>query len=207
MKNFLVILMLAIGLTGVVEAKDFKEGADYLKVDQQSTQTGDKIEVLEFFWYGCPHCYSFEPLVQKWLSTKPDNVEFVRVPAVFRPSWKMHARTYYALEIMGITEKMHTKIFSAMHVAKMKLNTFNEMAAFMAKQSVDKEKFTEVYNSFAVENMMRKAIKALKNYNVRGVPAVAVNGKYFITGKTAGDYENLIKIINHLIKKETATQK
>lgn len=205
MKKIITAFILFIGLAVSAHADNYAEGIEYLKVSQP-THTGDKIEVLEFFWYGCSHCYTFEPHVQKWLKTKPDNVEFVRVPAVFRPSWKVHGRTYYALEIMGITEEMHTKIFSAMHNKKLKLKTVEAMAKFLARQKVDKKKFLEAYNSFAVENMLRKAIKKLKNYKVQGVPAVAVNGKYYITGSTAGSYERLIDIVNHFIKKETANK-
>ena len=211
-KNIVIAVLLAglVGLglvgTGVIssaQAKTYTSGKEYMPVSQ-FTQTGDKIEVLEFFWYGCPHCFSFEPTVKKWLDTKPDNVEFIRVPAVFRPSWKVHARTYYALGIMGITEKLHTKIFSAMHNKKLKLDTLGKMSGFLERQKVDKTKFLAAYNSFAVENQLRKAIKALKDYDVKGVPAVAVNGKYYITGQSAGSFEKLIEIVNFLIKKETA---
>ena len=213
MKKNIVIAMLFAGLVSLgfigsgivssVHAEAYTAGKEYMPVSVP-TQTGDKIEVLEFFWYGCPHCYSFEPTIQKWLKTKPDNVEFIRLPAVFRPSWKVHARTYYALGIMGITEELHTKIFSAMHVKRMKLDTLDAMSGFLERQKVDKKKFLAAYNSFTVETQLRKAIKALKDYNVRGVPAVAVNGKYYITAESVGSYGKLIDVINFLINKETA---
>ena len=205
MRKIIVAFMLFVGLTVSACAETYVEGKQYMPISQP-TQTGEKIEVLEFFWYGCPHCFSFEPRIQKWLKTKPDNVEFVRLPAVFRPSWKVHARTYYALEIMGIIEEMHIKIFSAMHNKRLKLDTLAAMSGFLERQKVDKKKFLATYNSFAVENMLRKAVKKLKDYNVRGVPAVAVNGKYYITGESAGSYDKLIDVINFLIKKETAAK-
>ena len=206
MRKIIVAFMLFVGVTVSACAEPYVEGKDYLTVSN-TTQTGDKIEVLEFFWYGCPHCFAFEPSVQKWLKTKSDEVEFVRLPAVFRPSWKVHARTYYALEMMGILEELHTKIFSAMHNKKMKLDTLNSMSGFLQRQNVDKKKFLDAYNSFAVETKLRKAIKKLKDYNVRGVPAVAINGKYYVSASAAGSYQRLIDIINFLIKKEMAAKK
>ena len=205
MKKVIAAVVLFVGLVASVQAGNYVEGKHYMPISQP-TDTGDKIEVLEFFWYGCPHCFSFEPSLQKWLKTKPDNVEFVRLPAVFRPSWKVHARTYYALEMMGVIEEAHTKIFSAMHNKRMKLDTLESMSGFLARQKVDKKKFLASYNSFSVETKLRKAIKKLKSYNIRGVPAVAVNGKYFITSEKAGSYKNMIEILDFLIKKETAAQ-
>ena len=206
MKKIIVVFMLFMGLTVSACAETYVEGKDYQSISQP-TQTGDKIEVLEFFWYGCPHCFAFEPRIQKWLTTKSAAAEFVRLPAVFRPSWKVHARTYYALEMMGIIEEMHTKIFSAMHNKKMKLDTLGAMSGFLERQKVDKKKFLDTYNSFAVETKLRKAVRKLKDYNVRGVPALAVNGKYYITASSAGSYEKLIDIVNYLIKKEEAAIK
>ena len=205
MKKVIVTIMLFMGLTLSVQTHAYTAGVEYLSVSQP-TQTGDKIEVLEFFWYGCPHCYTLEPHMQKWLKTKPDNVEFFRVPAVFRPEWKVHARTYYALEEMGIIEEIHPKIFSMMHAKRKALNDLNAMTEFLEKKKVNKEKFLEIYNSFSIENKVRKVLKLLKDYNVRGVPAVVVNGKYYVTGKTAGTYEKLIDVVNHFISEETAAK-
>ena len=205
MKKNIVALILLIGLVGVAQAKNFTEGKEYKSVSV-SKQTDDKIEVLEFLWYGCPHCYAFEPTVQKWLKSKPDNVEFIRVPAIFRPNWKVHARTYYALEQMGILEELHPKIFYRMHKDRKRLDKLEVMAGFLEGKKVDKEKFIAAYNSFAIETKVRKAIKLLKDYDVKGVPAVAVNGKYYITGESAGTYEKVIEVINYLVEKETAAK-
>ncbi|MDT8281435.1 MAG: thiol:disulfide interchange protein DsbA/DsbL, partial [Gammaproteobacteria bacterium] len=110
MKKLLVFLLLITSST-MIHAADYKEGVDYKRVAIQPTDTGDTIEVLEFFWYGCPHCYHFEPYISDWKKTKPANVEFVRVPAVFRPDWEIQARTYYALSNMGVIEDLHIRIF------------------------------------------------------------------------------------------------
>ena len=125
MKILLAFLFLMSNTT-VLQAEGFTEGTHYEKFPQaRVTDTEDKIEVLEFFWYGCPHCYSFEPFIQSWKKTKPANVEFVRVPAVFRPDWEVQARTYYALSSMGVIEDLHIKIFDAMNKEKKRLNTLD----------------------------------------------------------------------------------
>ncbi len=203
MKKLFIILMLMISSTVLVQAADFKEGVDYKKIAQQPTDAGDKIEVLEFFWYGCPHCYSFEPFLNTWKKTKPANVEFVRVPAIFRPDWEVQARTYYALRDLGVVEEIHGKIFTAMHKDKKKLNKKEQLVDFVVSNGVDRKKFEDAYKSFSVDSMVRKAKKKQAAYKIQGVPTIAVNGKYVTSGSMAGSFENMIKILNHLIEKES----
>lgn len=207
MKRSVLTSLFLFCFTFMVQAEDYKEGTHYQRVARQSTDAGDKIEVLEFFWYGCPHCYVFDPILEKWIENKPDNANFKRVPAVFRPEWKVHARTYYALQVMGVSEKYHSKIFNEMHKNKKKLDKLDTMTGFLVKQGINKNEFTGVYHSFAVDNMVRKAIKQLQGYKISGVPAMAVNGRYVVSGKEAGSYENMIRITNYLIKKEAAAKK
>jgi thiol:disulfide interchange protein DsbA len=186
----------------MLQAADYKEGVAYKKLAMQPTDTGDKIEVLEFFWYGCPHCYHFEPFINAWKKTKPANVEFIRVPAVFRPDWEIQARTYYALSNMGVIEDIHGKIFDAIHKDKKKLNTKEQLTDFVVANGINREKFEKEYISFAVDNMVRKGKKKQTAYNIQGVPSVAVNGKYLTSGSMSGSYDNLISILNYLIKLE-----
>jgi thiol:disulfide interchange protein DsbA len=202
MKKLLMFLFLVVAST-VLQAADYSEGVHYKQLPQQPTDSGDKIEVLEFFWYGCPHCYAFEPYISEWNKTKPANVEFIRVPAVFRPDWEVQARTYYALSNMGVIENIHEKIFTAIHKDKVHLNKLEEMADFVEKNGVDRNKFIEEYNSFAVDSMVRKAKKKQTAYKIEGVPSVAVAGKYLTSGSMSGSFENLIKIINYLVEKES----
>lgn len=203
MKKILFITLLVLNFFTSAGAADYTAGVDYKTIDQQPTDTGDNIEVLEFFWYGCPHCYHFEPEVSAWNKSKPANVTFIRVPAVFRPDWKVQARAYYALELMGVIEQLHGKIFDAIHKHKKRLNTLDSIADFVASEGIDKDKFIAEYNSFVVDGKVRKAVKKMKAYKIEGVPTVAVNGKYKTSGRMAGSYENMIKIINHLIEKES----
>ena len=202
MKKLLVLLFLVFGSTALLAA-DYKEGTHYQALTPQATDSGDKIEVLEFFWYGCPHCYSFEPYVRSWKKSMPANVVFKRVPAMFRPEWEIQARTYYALSNMNVIEDIHGKIFDAMHKDKKRLNTLAEITDFVVKNGVDKQRFTNEYNSFVVDGMVRKAKKKQKAYKLQGVPTIAVNGKYITGGSMAGSYDNLIKVMDHLIQKES----
>lgn len=204
MKKTVLIVLFLFFCGTAVQAGEFEEGTHYDRIAEQSTETGDKIEVLEFFWYGCPHCYTFEPVVQQWLKTKPANVEFIRVPVVFRPEWKVHARTYYSLQVMGLIDQLHEDIFKEIQKNRKRLDTESSMIDFIASKGINREEFTEVFKSFSIDGKLRKAIKLLKDYNIEGVPAMAVNGKYLITGKKAGSYENMTRIADHLVSKETA---
>lgn len=201
MKKLLMFLFLLVN-SAVLQAADYEEGIDYKQLAQQPTDSGDKIEVLEFFWYGCPHCFSFEPYITAWKKTKPENVEFMRVPAIFRPDWEVQARAYYALNNMGVIEQVHGKIFAAIHNDKKPLNKLDLIADFVEKNGIDRKKFVEEYNSFAVDGMVRKAKKKQTEYKIEGVPSVAVAGKYLTSGTLSGSYDNLIKIMNHLIEME-----
>jgi len=202
MKKLLVFLVLMASMS-FLHAEVYKEGVHYKKLPQAMTRTSDKIEVLEFFWYGCPHCYSFEPYIKSWKKALPENVTFARVPAIFRPDWEIQARTYYALSNMGLIESVHGKIFEAVHKNKKRLNTLESMTAFVEKNGVDRKKFLEEYKSFGVDGLVRKAKKKQSEYKIQGVPGVVVNGKYLASGSMAGSYDNMVKIIDHLIALES----
>lgn len=204
MKKLVFLFVFLFCLPGSLLAQTYEEGTDYDSISQQATESGDKVEVLEFFWYGCPHCYVFDPILSKWLESKPENVEFVRVPVVFRPEWKVHGRAYYALQVMGLGEKFHSDIFNEIHKNRNRLDTEESITDFLVSKGVDKKGFQEAYNSFTVDNDLRKAIKMLQAYNIRGVPTMAVNGKYVVSGTKAKSYENMLRILDFLIKKESA---
>ena len=199
-----ISLLLSLSM-GFAQAEEYKEGVEYFRVADQPTDSSDKIEVLEFFWYGCPHCYKFEPILKNWKETKSANVEFIRVPAVFRPEWKVHARSYYALQAMGLGEKYHSIIFDAMHKDKKSLYTESAMIDFLVSRGVNKEEFKAAYGAFSVDSQVRKAIKKVTGYAIKGVPAMGVNGKYLVSGTSAGSYERMLKIVDYLVEKEAAT--
>jgi protein dithiol oxidoreductase (disulfide-forming) len=189
--------------THALMAADYSAGKQYTQLkNAQTTDSGDKIEVLEFFWYGCPHCFHFEPTISKWKKNKPANVNFVRVPAPVNPSWVPHTKAYYALEMMGKGEQYHNALFKAMHIDKIKIRDLASITKFLVSQGVDEKKFNDAAGSFAVEMRVRKAMQLTKNYQLSGVPMLAVNGKYTISAQQAGGYDGMVNIANYLITKE-----
>ena len=173
----------------------------------QPTQNPDKIEVIEFFWYGCPHCYAFEPLLEKWSKTLPKNVEFIRQPAAFNELWTKHAKAYYTAEALGIVDKVHSDLFDAIQNKKESLDTEESLAKFFAAHGVNEAQFKEAYNSFGVDSQMREAPLLGAKYGITGVPAIIINGKYKTNGTLAGSHEKMIEVMNMLIKQESAAKK
>ncbi|WP_428355517.1 thiol:disulfide interchange protein DsbA/DsbL [Methyloprofundus sp.] len=169
----------------------------------QPTQDPSKVEVIEFFWYGCPHCYQFEPYVEKWKSSLPENVTFIRQPAVFSAVWAKHAKAYYTAEVLGVVDKIHADFFQAIQVNKKQLTSEDDLAKFFVAHGVDEAAFHDAYNSFIVDTKMRQAKTMGPRYGITGVPAVVVNGKYLVSGKSAGSHEGMIKVINELIVQES----
>lgn len=171
----------------------------------QPTQTGDKIEVLEIFWYGCPHCYDFEPFVKGWLESKPEDVEFRRMPGVFSKTWIPHAKAYYTAEKLGVLDTIHTELFDAIHKKRQKIHDNDAIKKFFVKHGVDKDEFTKIYESDEIMTKVKQSHVMGQRYKVTGVPAVIVNGKYMVSGSTAGSFGNVLKVIDQLVDKERAS--
>lgn len=169
----------------------------------QPTQHPDKIEVIEFFWYGCPHCYSFEPALEAWLKKLPKNVEFIRQPAVFNELWGKHAKAYFTAEALGVVDKIHADFFDAIQNKKEALESEEQLAKFFAVHGVNESQFHDVYNSFLVDAKMRQAPVMAGRYGISGVPAIVINGKYKTNGPLAGTHEKMIEVMDKLIKQES----
>ena len=206
MKNLAKILassLLLLGLSLSAQAEDYQEGVHYERIDPaQPTVTGNKVEVRQMFWYGCPHCFRFEPYLERWLRKQPKESEFVRMPAIFRPSWENHARAYYTAELLGVVDKVHMPLFNAIHLEKKHLDTDEQLREFFAKFGVDKIEFTKTFRSFAVETRVRRSKALAQRYAVQGVPVFIVNGKYRVSNRSTGSSANTVKVINYLVKKE-----
>lgn len=169
----------------------------------QAVQNSAKVEVIEFFWYGCPHCYSLEPAMQSWLKNKPANVEFIRQPAVFSELWGKHAKAFFTAEALGVSEKTHADFFDAIQNKKQKLVSEDELAKFFVAHGVKEEDFHAAYNSFIVDAKLRQAETMGARYGVTGVPALIINGKYRVTATTAKSQDNMINVTNELIQQES----
>jgi thiol:disulfide interchange protein DsbA len=171
----LLALCLAVVLPVASQAKEYQEGEAYLLLSNpQPTSTGDKIEVVELFWYGCPHCFELEPVVQAWLERKPDDVELVRMPAIVGPRWELLAQAYYTAELLGIVDKIHPALFEAIHEKNMKINDEAALQAFFVDQGVSAEDFKKTFNSFAVAVKMNNARQMTRRYRISGVPTILV---------------------------------
>ncbi len=169
----------------------------------QPTQSEDKIEVLEIFWYGCPHCYDFEPALEAWLEEKPDDVEFKRMPGIFRKNWMPHARAFYAAEKLGIQDKIHTPLFEAIHRDNKLLSTDDAVLDFVESlDDVDMAAFRKAFKAYSVESKVKQATRMSRAYGIKGVPAIIINGKYWSSGSLAGSYPELLKVVDVLVDKE-----
>ena len=170
------------------------------------TANQDKIEVNEVFWYGCPHCYHFEPTINPWVAKLPDDVNFVRVPAMFGGVWDLHGQMFIALQTMGVEAKVHAAVFEAIQKDGKKLASPDEMAEFLATQGVDKDAFLKTYNSFGVKGQVANAKRLGMAYQISGVPAMVVNGKYRFDIGSSGGPEQTLDVADQLIAKERASQ-
>jgi thiol:disulfide interchange protein DsbA len=190
--------------TGIKGAKGVQEGVHYevIKPAQPTSAPAGKVEVTEFFWYGCPHCFRFEPYVKGWLKKKSDDIVFRRVPAMLSPKWESHARAYYAAEVMGVTEKLHEPLFLALHAQKKRIYKEEDILDFVEELGIDRDKFMQTYKSFAVSSKIQQSKKLGEAYNLGGVPSVVVNGKYLTSASHAGSYKALTILMNALALKE-----
>ena len=165
----------------------------------QPTESNGKIEVLEFFWYGCPHCYHLEPDVNAWLAKKPDDVVFKRVPAIPSQSWGEAGRIYYTLQAMGLVDQMHDKVFDAIHKDGVNLMNKKIRDQWLAKNGVDPAKYEQVSKSFTVATDLSRARQMTLNYKVDSVPRIVVNGKYYTSGDLAGSPERMFPVVDELV--------
>ncbi len=179
---------------------------DYQILKQpQPTASGAKIEVIEFFWYGCPHCNALQPSLHAWLKRKPADVEFKRFPAVFQESWVPLTRVYYTLDALGLVEKLHLEVFTALHDKKTRLQDQKVLFDWVASKAVDRQKFIDTYNSFAVQTRAQRAMDITRSYDVSGTPAIAVNGRYItapsmiLRSDNTIDYDRFFKVLDQLI--------
>lgn len=172
----------------------------------QPTHNPDKVEVIEFFSYGCPHCYSFEPLLEAWVKKLPANVEFIRQPVLFQTNWDQYAKAYFVAEVLGVVDKIHADFFDALHVKNQKLASEEELAKFFADHGVKEADFRDAYSSFLVDTKVRQAPVMLSRYGVNGVPTLIVNGKYKITSSLAESHEGMLEVADQLIKQESSVK-
>ncbi|OYT97527.1 MAG: thiol:disulfide interchange protein [Pseudomonas sp. PGPPP3] len=208
MRNLILSAVLAgASLFGVAQAENIEAGKQYVELSSAvPVSKPGKIEVVELFWYGCPHCYHFEPTINPWIAKLPDDVNFVRVPAMFGGLWDLHGQMFITLQTMGVEAKVHAAVFEAIQKGGKKLASPDEMAEFLATQGVDKDAFLKTYNSFGVKGQVANAKRLGMAYQISGVPAMVVNGKYRFDIGSSGGPEQALDVADQLIAKERASQ-
>lgn len=204
MKRVLATLLSIFLLPALAQAADvFEEGTHYQIVSPAvPVAEPGKSEVVELFWYGCPHCFHMEPLVAEWLKAKPDNVTFRRLPAIFAQQWVPHARAFYAVEALGQMERFHRPLFDAMHQDKRMIMNEDSLTDFAKEVGIDGGQFRQAYDGPSVDAKVKKAMLLTRDYGIDGVPSFIVNGKYRVTASMAGSQEGILKVVNFLLEKE-----
>ncbi|HYN77080.1 MAG TPA: thiol:disulfide interchange protein DsbA/DsbL [Lamprocystis sp. (in: g-proteobacteria)] len=180
------------------------EGIDYATLKTPiPAAVGSPVEVVEVFWYGCPHCWHLEPAMQQWVATKPAGVTFTRMPAT-GARWEPHARAYYAAEAMGKLDLLHEALFKAMQVDKRRIYTADDLVKFAGEIGINEQEFRAAYNSFTVETKVRKAEDLNRRFGIDGVPAAIVNGKYRTSPGQTGGQDRFFEVLNTLVTQELA---
>jgi thiol:disulfide interchange protein DsbA len=197
-----VAAVAGLGLTPLAWAqKKPEDGNDYKSLDKRvnTDAPAGKVEVVEFFWYACPHCNAFEPQLEAWQKRLPSDVVLRRVPVAFRDDFVPQQRLFYSLETMGKLDEMHRKVFHAIHVEKLALNKEDLILAWAEKNGLDRAKFQETYNSFAVSTKARRAAQLQDAFKVEGVPALGIAGRWYTDGSMAGGMPRAVQVAEYLI--------
>ena len=211
MRNLIIsAALVAASLFGMSAqaAEPVEAGKQYVELSSAvPVSEPGKIEVVELFWYGCPHCYAFEPTINPWVEKLPSDVNFVRIPAMFGGPWDAHGQLFITLDMMGVEHKVHAAVFDAIQKGGKRLTDKNDMADFVATQGVNKEEFLKTFDSFAVKGKIAQYKELAKKYEVTGVPTMIVNGKYRFDLGTSGGPEGTLQVADQLIAKERAAGK
>ena len=178
------------------------EGRDFVRLNTPvAVPAGGKIDVIEFFSYGCPHCYTFEPALEQWIKRLPPDAAFRRVPATFNASFEGYAKLFYALEAVGQAEALHKRVFAAIHVQRQRLDKEADLVAFVSANGGDAGKFSEAYKSFGVATKLRQAKQLFEAYKIDGVPTLGIHGRWFTSGSLTGNNDKALAVADYLIQR------
>ena len=197
MKKLLSLLLISCAFLPALAGA---QGGKYLysEVKAPLAVEDGKIEVLEFFWYGCIHCYNLEPAVEKWEKTLPKDVQFRRVPAIFNDRWALDAAVFYTFEAMGVLDKMHKPFFDAIHRERLKTDNRPALNEWLQKQGLDAKKFEDTMRSFGVQTKVRRAAQLTAAYKIDGTPAMAVHGRYTVSTEQGRTQNGMFETVNYL---------
>lgn len=208
MKKWLMMVAVSLFMPIAAIAAEYGPGNGYEVIKNPvRTQDPSKIEVVEIFWYGCPHCFQLEPITQAWKKTKADDVDFKFLPAVFGRNWLAHAKAFYVADLLGVEDKVRAPLFNAIHIDKKRMTSEDDLAEFFTQYGVDEATFSKQFNSFAVNSRLQQADSKIRAYGARGVPGLIVNGKYLVTAATAGGNNHIYSVVDYLIEQERQSMK
>jgi thiol:disulfide interchange protein DsbA len=198
---FAIALAAFLAVPGVALAQQQQEKFAYTELQQrQPAETASgKIEVVEFFWYGCPHCYNLEPTLDTWLKKLPSDVQFVRVPAVFNERWQYDATIYYTFEAMNLVQKLHRPFFDAIHRDALRTDNQQALAEWLKKQGVDDKRFFDTMKSMGVDTRVRRAMHLTLAYRIDGTPAMAVQGRYTVSAQQGRSQQGMLDTVDYLV--------
>lgn len=171
----------------------------YRVIVPQPVESADRVEVIDFFWYGCPYCYELLPIFTEWEKRKPEDVIVRRVPAVLREGWLADAHLYYTLDVLGEADRLHARVFDAVHKEQLRTIDMEAVGAWAVKNGIDRQKWQAAYESVEVRNRVIRAVEMARNYDIRGTPAVVVDGRYQTGGGIAGGLTNIPKVLDGLV--------
>ena len=196
----LIPIVLTLVFSGFTMAADSSQ--KYVQISNQKQTESDKVVIYEFFWYGCPHCYSLEPTINDIESNLDKDTILIKVPVALRDSWELHAKAYYALQQMKLDDNLHEKVFAEIHVNSNRLDTKEKLANFIKEEGYDADKFLKILDSFGTEIRIKKASRLANQYQIKSVPTLVINGKYKTSGSHVSSYQELYDIVQLLVDKE-----
>ena len=209
-RGWIAAIALATGLmAGAVQAvEEFMEGVEYTLISKplRTVEEPGKVEVREYFWHGCPHCFHLEPVMHEWLETNPKGVNFQMQPAILGASWAPAAQAFYTAALLGVLDKVHPALFNGIHLEGDRNLAKDEMAieALFEKIGIDSDTFRKTWNSFGVQSRVKQAYRMTRQSGIQGVPAVVVAGKYLTDAGAAGGTQKMFEVIEYLVAKELA---
>jgi len=196
----LIPIVLTLVFSGFTMAADSSQ--KYIQISNQKQTESDKVVIYEFFWYGCPHCYSLEPTINNIEANLDKDTILIKVPVALRDSWELHAKAYYALQQMKLDDNLHEKVFAEIHVNSNRLDTKEKLANFIREEGYDADKFLKILDSFGTEIRMKKASRLANQYQIKSVPTLVINGKYKTSGSHVSSYQELYDVVQLLVDKE-----
>lgn len=198
----LLAMLAAAALVGAAQAQEVRarQNIEYRLIAPQPVETGERVEVIEFFWYGCPYCNELQPAMEEWIKRKPADVTLRRVPAILRDSWAPHARIYYTLELLGEVDRLHQRVYHGYHVEELHMSKPDVMEQWASRNGIDRRKWLDAYYSPEVDARVARAHQLTKRYEVQGTPSVVIDGRYITSSSMTPSVRAVMTVVDDLIR-------